>query len=372
MAAHFAFFLAAFLCGSSEPPATTSVVEAVTITTEQRFDALAQQFAAIRESLAVANGHVGEHEPQWLRLSFRAPMTQLADEGSARALAWLVAHFSVEPGREASAPAIELELCDRLLPQYAGENWLGDRELDVLATFEADAAVLGPDRAAGFAHSIYATTGSAELRERALLTETRVVAPPNCTDRDRRGRAVAMLRSELTNHPSGHTAQRLADAIWRYENLAPGSPAPEFAALDVDGNELRLSDWRGKVVLLDVWSFASHDSAAHLTARQSLFDRRAGKSFAVVGVNVDREELPFRRAWEEHELRFPCAFEHGAHGRVQTAWHLDGKPTSYLIDRSGHIRAIGLDGAALEAAITELMDEPVPTESALERPSQRR
>jgi len=373
MAAHLVLFLAASLCGSFEPPAKAVDTTPPLIAVEERFDALAHEFASIRDTLAgVKAAEAGEREPLWLRLAFRDQMTDLADAGSPRALAWLAAHFAVEPARAPEAGRIEDELLDRLLPQFAGESWLADRELDVVATLAADAEALGFERAAGFAHSIFAVTPSADLRARALMAEARIVAPPNCADRGRRGRAVALLRGELAHHPDHALAHLCTDAIWRLENLAPDSVAPDFSARDVDGNELRLSDWFGKVVLVDVWSFENRECGVRLAGRQALVDRHQSEPFALLGVDCDREELAFRRAWESHELRFPCAFEGGSHGRVQSAWHLDGAPTNFLIDRAGLIRAVGLDGDALDAAVAALLAEPATDAAALGPPHQRR
>jgi peroxiredoxin len=373
MAAPLALFLALCLSGSFEPPAGAPDTHTPQVAVEERYDALAHEFASIRKSLANAKvTEPAESEPLWLRLAFRAQMRELADAGSPRALAWLAAHFAAEPAQEKDAAAIEAELYERLLPRFAGEAWLGDSELDVVAALAAHAQALGFERAADWEHSIYLATPSAELRTRALLAQVRILAPVDCSERERKGRAVGLLRAELALRPAHPLAQLLKDTIWRIENLAPGSVAPDFTARDVDGNELHLSDWRGRVVLVDVWSFARPECSARLASRQSLVDRHQSDTFVLLGVDVDRDELAFRRNWESFDLRFPCAFEGGPHGRAQNAWHLDGTPTNFLIDRGGVIRAVDLDGDALQAAVAALLAVPATDAAALGPPHQNR
>ena len=373
MAAPLALILAVCLSGSFEPPAGAPDLHPAQIAVEERYDALAHEFASIRKSLADAKVTVpSEPEPLWLRLAFRVQMQELADAGSPRALAWLAAHFAVDPAQEKDAAGIEAELYERLLPRFAGEAWLADRELDAVAALAADAQTLGFERAADWEHSIYLATPSPDLRTRALLAQARILAPADCADRERKERAVELLRAEVELQPAHELAQLCKDAIWRIENLTPGSHAPDFTARDVDGNELHLSDWRGKVVLVDVWSFERPECSARLASRQSLADRHQSDAFVLLGVDFDRDELAFRRNWESFDLRFPCAFEGGLHGRVQNAWRLDGTPTNFLIDRSGIIRAVGLDGDALEAAVAALLAVPATEAAALGPPHQNR
>jgi peroxiredoxin len=373
MAARLSLLLAACLCGWIEPPAGALDTATSQVAIEERYDALAHEFASIRDALVAAKAaDAAAGEPRWLRLAFRAQMSELADAGSPRALAWLAAHFAVEPAQEKDAAALEGDLFERLLPSFANEPWLADRETDVVTALALAADEIGFERAAQLESSIYAATPSADLRSRALMAQAHILAPPNCGDRERRGRAVALLRGELAQHPGHSLARQCNDAIWRLEHLAPNLVAPDFGARDVDGNELRLSDWRGKIVLVDVWSFGRPECTSRLAGRQALVDRHPSDPFVLFGVDLDRDELAFRRAWEEHDLRFPCAFEGGPSGRVQSAWHLDGAPTSFLIDRAGVIRAVDLDGDALDAAVAALLAEPPTEAAALGPPQQRR
>lgn len=66
----------------------------------------------------------------------------------------------------------------------------------------------------------------------------------------------AQLRDTLkSEYKDTATGKRLLEEEFRLQHLVPGKPAPDFKAQDVDGVEFKLSDYKGKVVLLDFWGF---------------------------------------------------------------------------------------------------------------------
>jgi cytochrome oxidase Cu insertion factor (SCO1/SenC/PrrC family) len=55
--------------------------------------------------------------------------------------------------------------------------------------------------------------------------------------------------------PETKAAKGIAGLLYEYRNLSVGCVAPDFHAEDVDGAAFQLSDYRGKVVLVDFWGF---------------------------------------------------------------------------------------------------------------------
>lgn len=55
--------------------------------------------------------------------------------------------------------------------------------------------------------------------------------------------------------PDSQEAQEAAGQIFRFKNLVVGKRAPDFEALDVDGQPFKLSDYKGKVTVIDFWGF---------------------------------------------------------------------------------------------------------------------
>lgn len=70
---------------------------------------------------------------------------------------------------------------------------------------------------------------------------------------DKRLEAIADLRKVRELIPSGDRAEAAKRGLFELENLQNGMPAPEIVGPDIDGVEFKLSDYRGKVVVLDFW-----------------------------------------------------------------------------------------------------------------------
>lgn len=139
----------------------------------------------------------------------------------------------------------------------------------------------------------------------------------------------------------------------------PGQPAPELPATarTLDGSRLRLSDLRGRAVILHFWTFAC-SNCKHMLPKYAEWSRRPG--VAVVGVHTP--ELEF-----EHDEKRLCDFVAAQKiswpvitDRDYAIWDLYGIhawPTIILIDRTGTVRAtfVGDDSArAIDAALAAL------------------
>ena len=68
-------------------------------------------------------------------------------------------------------------------------------------------------------------------------------------------RGLAMLREVRERFPDAGEAKRAEGRIFRYTNLAVGKTAPDFETVDPDGNAFKLSDYKGKVTVIDFWGF---------------------------------------------------------------------------------------------------------------------
>ncbi len=144
-------------------------------------------------------------------------------------------------------------------------------------------------------------------------------------------------------------------------HLAPGKVAPDIEGEDLDGKKFKLSDYRGKVVVLDFWSHRLCPICRAMYPEQrALVKRLGGKPFALLGVNVldRRDELKGLVARGEITWRF--WYEGGdKYGPIASRWHAWGFPTIYVIDPRGVIRAKGQRGGDIERTVSRLLEEPV-------------
>lgn len=165
------------------------------------------------------------------------------------------------------------------------------------------------------------------------------------------------LMSPTPGYPT--IGDRARAELFEMEHLQPGSAAPEIAGEDLDGTQFKLSDYRGKVVLLVFWASWCGPCMAEVPHERELLGRFKDKPFAVVGVNADADAAQARRAVASHYIPWRSFWNgpDGAYGPIDTQWNLHALPTVYLIDPQGVIRYAYLNGEELDKPAAKLVTE---------------
>ena len=123
-------------------------------------------------------------------------------------------------------------------------------------------------------------------------------------------------------------------------NLVEGKLAPEIVGQDLDGKPMKLSEYRGKVVLLDFWATWCPPCMALAPHMKKLHEGVGPKGFAVVGVNCDTDADDLKLGLERHGISWRSFKNDGAAVHVSDAWNVEKYPTLMLIDAQGVIRKI--------------------------------
>lgn len=123
--------------------------------------------------------------------------------------------------------------------------------------------------------------------------------------------------------------------------VAPRGPAPDFALPIVHGGEpggrLRLSDQRGKVVLLDFWASWCRPCRQQLPALAAVA-RRSGDRVVVVGVATSDDAASVRAFLREESPPYPSV--HDERGEVASEYDVDSLPTLVVVSPSGDVVAV--------------------------------
>jgi peroxiredoxin len=139
-----------------------------------------------------------------------------------------------------------------------------------------------------------------------------------------------------------------------------GKPAPDFALKGMDGKNLRLSEYRGQVVLVNFWARWAGDSRRELPVLDRINTTYNRAGLVVLGVSVDEDVRRAREFAEGMKLGFPILFD--ATPDIGRDYSIEKMPMTILVDRSGVVRYVsagfkpGDDRAYLDQ-IRELLRE---------------
>ena len=152
---------------------------------------------------------------------------------------------------------LEAERQTELVEQYAGrliEGHAGEDFLEELAfAWRMVTAYAGEDAAVRLGRKWLAAEPHEDALPPLLFNLGQLLGDSD--DAEVRTEAVGYYERLLEEFPDDRYAPYCEGQVFKIKNLQVGMPAPDFTTEDVDGVEFKLSDYRGKVVLLDFWGF---------------------------------------------------------------------------------------------------------------------
>jgi S1-C subfamily serine protease/peroxiredoxin len=156
----------------------------------------------------------------------------------------------------------------------------------------------------------------------------------------------------------GHRLAELAQPLLvAKERVGVGKKAPEIEAADGTGSDFKLSDFRGKVVLLEFWGDWSPQCVRLYPYERILVNKYKGRKFVMLGVNTDAPDR-FEAVQKEKKVTWRSWADGAMGGPIAKEWGVDTVPTMYLIDHKGTIRMRGtFDPDTVELALDRLLAE---------------
>ncbi len=132
-----------------------------------------------------------------------------------------------------------------------------------------------------------------------------------------------------------------------------GAPAPEIALKDLQGQEVRLSDLHGKVVLVNFWATWCKPCKEEMPAMQASYERLREQGFVVLAVNELEDVEKVAEHIKTHGHTFLVVMDHN--NGVANRYGVVGLPASFLIDRQGIVREHIFGNLLTEQRIAELV-----------------
>jgi thiol-disulfide isomerase/thioredoxin len=176
------------------------------------------------------------------------------------------------------------------------------------------------------------------------------------------------------SHAAGSTSPPLAGDMGQFKPADPPQPAPALQFTDGDGNQYSLADFKGRVVLVNLWATWCVPCVKEMPSLDRLQTALGGKDFTVLAISQDRGGArvvdPFLDKLGLSALKRYL----DPKGTVGRAFAVRGLPTSVLIDRDG--RELGRleggaewDGPAAQAMIKHYLDQGAPADGGVVKTS---
>ena len=130
-----------------------------------------------------------------------------------------------------------------------------------------------------------------------------------------------------------------------------GFLAPDFTLDTLDGNQITLSELRGKVVVVNLWTSWCPPCRAEMPAIETVYQENKEQGLEVLAVNSTYQDSEANAAAfvQELGLTFPILLDRD--GSVSNRYQLRALPTTYFIDRQGIIRSVVPGGPMSESLI---------------------
>ena len=138
----------------------------------------------------------------------------------------------------------------------------------------------------------------------------------------------------------------------RGPQMVKGLSAPNFRLPGLDGQMVSLTDYKGKVVLLNIWATWCPPCVEEMPSMEKLYQELQGEGCEILAVSIDesgaQDVLPFMK---KHKLSFPALID--SRGTLKGLYQTTGVPESFIIDKDGMLveKVIGPRDWAVPEAI---------------------
>jgi peroxiredoxin len=136
-----------------------------------------------------------------------------------------------------------------------------------------------------------------------------------------------------------------------------GKNAMEISLPAMNGDTIKLSSLKGKVVLLDFWASWCGPCRVSNKYLVKLYDKYKTKGFEIFSVSIDEDKKDWLKAIKRDKITWLQVNDNkGWYGKTPTSWNIYQIPTSYLIDKDGRLVGMDVEGKELELMLKDLLN----------------
>ncbi|MBI5043607.1 MAG: redoxin domain-containing protein [Nitrospirae bacterium] len=127
-----------------------------------------------------------------------------------------------------------------------------------------------------------------------------------------------------------------------------GGPAMDFTLMDIDNKEVKLSDFKGKAVMLRFWSSRCPSCKKEMPVVEKAYRKLKDKGFVVLAINIEDPKEVAAETANKLDLTFPILIDKGM--SITKLYKVFATPTSFFIDKNGVMK---------EKVLGELSEETI-------------
>jgi peroxiredoxin len=132
---------------------------------------------------------------------------------------------------------------------------------------------------------------------------------------------------------------------------------PDFSAKDISGRSIKLSDYKGKVVLLDFWATWCPPCRVEVPNLLNIFRKFKDRNFVLISVSLDRDLQAARQFVKDKEMGWLHIIDREACRAIADLYQVEYIPSTFVINRRGKIEASQLRGDELMNKIAALLKQ---------------
>jgi peroxiredoxin len=119
---------------------------------------------------------------------------------------------------------------------------------------------------------------------------------------------------------------------------ATDGPAPDFTLKSLAGDNVKLSELRGQVVLINFWASWCGPCRQEMPRLDDLYQKYGELGFTLLGVNVEQDSAEAQRMLHDTPVTFPILFD--TQNQVSKLYDVTAMPSTVIVDRDGNVRFV--------------------------------